>query len=65
MLGSEKIRTDRKTFYIDLKENFRGRFFKITEATGGRRSSILVPAETIGEALDKLRSLRDFERTFD
>ena len=35
-LHSEKIITDRKTFFLDLKENDCGRFIKITEDVRGR-----------------------------
>ena len=30
-LASEKVQVDRKVFFLDLKENERGRFLKITE----------------------------------
>jgi hypothetical protein len=32
VLASEKLTADRKRFFIDLKENARGRFFKIENA---------------------------------
>ena len=35
-LASEKIQVDRKVFFLDLKENQRGRFLKITEDVSGR-----------------------------
>ena len=36
-LRSEKVQIERKTFFLDLKENDRGRFLRITEDVGGRR----------------------------
>ena len=38
-LASEKLATERKVFFLDLKENDRGRFIKITEDVGGRRDT--------------------------
>lgn len=50
-LHSERVSIERKIFFLDLKENERGRFLKITEDVGGRRDTIIIPA--VG--------LRDFE----
>lgn len=36
-IASEKIAHERKLFFLDLKENDRGRFLKITEDVAGRR----------------------------
>lgn len=44
VLLSEKIQIERKQFFIDLKENPRGRFLRITEEVGGRRDTIIVPS---------------------
>ena len=43
-LASEKIEVDRKVFFLDLRENQRGRFLKITEDVNGRRDTIILPA---------------------
>ena len=53
-LRSEKVQIERKTFFLDLKENDRGRF---TEDVGGRRDRIIMPAsgmEDFARALDDL-----------
>ena len=60
-IASEEIRTDRKRFFIDLKENARGRVFKITEDVGGRRDTIMLPAEAATEFLEALQRLVEFE----
>lgn len=60
-LASEKLNSDRKTFFIDLKENARGRYFKITEDVGGRRDTIILPAEAAREFADALARLADYE----
>jgi len=56
-LRSEKVQIERKTFFLDLKENDRGRFLRITEDVGGRRDRIIMPAtgmEDFARALDDL-----------
>ena len=37
---TEKIMADRKQFFLDLKENARGRVVKITEDVNGRRDNV-------------------------
>ncbi len=43
-LHSERLNIERKMFFLDLKENERGRFLKVTEDVGGRRDTIIIPA---------------------
>ncbi len=62
-LMTEKIVTDRKQFFLDLKENARGRVVKITEDVRGRRDTIMVPMETLQEFCDALNRILDHERT--
>jgi hypothetical protein len=54
-LHSEKIVSDRKIFFLDLKENDRGRFIKITEDVRGRRDTIMLPMEVAEEFLEALQ----------
>ncbi len=56
-LHSEKLVGERKTFFLDLKENDRGRVIKITEDVRGRRDTIMLPIEManeFAEALDRV-----------
>lgn len=62
LLHTEKIIADRKTFYIDLKENARGMVVKITEDVSGNRDTIMVPAEILG---DFIQALQDVKHTAD
>ena len=39
-LKTEMIQIERKAFVLTLKENLRGRFLRITEAVGEKRSTI-------------------------
>lgn len=61
-LHSEKIVTDRKIFFLDLKENERGRVIKITEDVRGRRDTIMLPLEAADEFLDALQRILEAER---
>jgi len=60
-IASEKIATERKRFFIDLKENNRGRFLKITEDVGGRRDTIMLPIEVLSEFIEALTRIGEFE----
>jgi hypothetical protein len=61
-LASEKISVDRKMFFLDLKENNRGRFLKITEDVGGRRDTIMLPVAAFRDFADALERLIEIER---
>jgi hypothetical protein len=43
-LASETFSAERKKFFLDLHQNHRGQFVRITEDTNGRRDRIMVPA---------------------
>ena len=62
LLHTEKILADRKTFFLDLKENARGMVVKITEDVSGNRDTIMVPAEILG---DFIAALTDIKATAD
>ena len=58
-LHSEKIVGDRKIFFLDLKENDRGRFVKITEDVRGRRDTIMLPTEVLDDFIQALQAIAD------
>lgn len=62
-IASEKIASDRKVFFIDLKENDRGRFLKITEDVSGRRDTIMVPMDALPDFVAALERLIEYEGT--
>jgi hypothetical protein len=62
LLHTEKIIADRKTFYLDLKKNARGKVVKITEDVGGNRDTIMVPADILA---DFIAALSDIQETSD
>lgn len=57
-LAHERIETKRKTFFMDLKRNDRGLFVKVSERSGGRRSTIMIPYEYVDEFIAKVGVLR-------
>jgi hypothetical protein len=61
-LASEKIVIDRKIFFLDLKENNRGRFMKITEDVGGRRDTIMLPVDAFNDFSAALQRLIELEK---
>jgi len=62
LLHTEKIIADRKIFFLDLKQNARGKVVKITEDVGGNRDTIMVPADILG---DFIAALSDIKATSD
>jgi len=48
-LKTEMIQIERKAFVLTLKENLRGRFLRITEAVGEKRSTIIIPSTGLVE----------------
>jgi PurA ssDNA and RNA-binding protein len=61
-LASEKIQVDGKVFFLDLKENQRGRFLKITEDVRGRRDTIMLPASGFRDFVDALGRIVELEQ---
>jgi len=54
-LMSKTLMIQSKRFYIDVKQNQRGRFMKIAEVgPGGKKSRLLMPMSTSAELRDKL-----------
>ena len=57
VLASEKVVSGRKVFFLDYKENNRGRVLKITEDVNGRRDTIMVPDEALDDFADALERI--------
>jgi len=62
-IASEKIAIGRKIFFLDLKENQRGRFVKITEDVHGHRDTIMMPAEGLREFVAALGRIQHCEES--
>lgn len=61
-LHSEKLVSERKIFFLDLKENDRGRFIKITEDVRGRRDTVMLPMEIAQDFLEALQRCLEADR---
>ncbi len=53
-IASRELTIERKHFMIELRQNDRGRFLKITESAHGRRNSVIIPSTGLDEFEDKL-----------
>ena len=63
IIAAQELQVERKHFYIEFRENDRGRFLRITEEAHGRRNTIIVPStgldefsRTLDEVLDAAAS---------
>lgn len=69
VLLTEKVHAFNKFFYVDYKENQRGRFLKITEKDGRFRSTIIIPEEAVDDMAKLLTKISEkfspAERTAD
>jgi hypothetical protein len=54
-LSLRELQIERKHFIIELRQNDRGRFLKITEEAHGRRNSVIIPST----GLDEFEALLD------
>ncbi len=44
VIEAKQVQIERKQFNLELRENDRGRFLRITEEAPGRRNTIIVPS---------------------
>jgi hypothetical protein len=58
VIQAKQLQIERKNFHVELRENERGKFLRITEEAHGRRNTIIVPStgvddftKAIGEVL--------------
>ena len=49
IISAQELQVERKHFYIEYRENDRGRFLRITEEAHGRRNTIIIPSTGLGE----------------
>jgi len=55
IIESRELQVERKHFFIEFRENDRGRFLRITEEAHGRRNTVIIPST----------GLDDFSRLLD
>lgn len=49
ILESRELQVERKHFFIEFRENDRGRFLRITEEAHGRRNTVIIPSTGLAE----------------
>jgi len=49
IIESRELQIERKHFYIEYRENDRGRFLRITEEAHGRRNTVIIPSTGLDE----------------
>ena len=49
IIASQELQIERKHFVVELCENPRGRFLRITEEAHGRRNRVIVPGTGLNE----------------
>ncbi|MEO7932397.1 MAG: DNA-binding protein [Chthoniobacterales bacterium] len=49
VIASRELQVERKHFFIEYRENERGRFLRITEEAHGRRNTIIIPSTGLAE----------------
>jgi hypothetical protein len=49
VIVTKELQVERKHFYIEFRENERGRFMRITEEAHGRRNTIIIPSTGLDE----------------
>lgn len=62
IICTEKLSNDRKTFFIDLKANARGRMVRITEKVSSNRDRIMVPIELLDDFIAALSEVSRVNR---
>lgn len=49
IIESRELQIERKHFFIEHRENDRGRFLRITEEAHGRRNTVIIPSTGLQE----------------
>jgi hypothetical protein len=62
IIATKELQVERKHFFIEYRENERGRFLKIIEEAHGRRNTIIIPSTGLDEftaAVDEVLDTAD------
>jgi hypothetical protein len=49
VIACRTLQVERKSLTIEFRENDRGRYLRITEESGGRRNTVIIPSTGINE----------------
>ena len=58
LIGAKEICIESKRFQVQLRENERGQFVRITEEAHGRRNPIIVPTTGVDDFTAATRAVR-------
>ncbi len=56
-LSTRQLTIERKRFFFDLKRNRSGKYLKISEKSGGKKHSIVIPGGGLLSFLDVIREM--------
>jgi hypothetical protein len=62
MLATERVESERKVFFFDLKQNQRGRFLKVSEDANGHRNTIIVPASGLRDVVLAMARMLELDK---
>ncbi|HEY5754138.1 MAG TPA: DNA-binding protein [Chthoniobacterales bacterium] len=57
VIASRELQVERKHFFVEFRENERGKFLRITEEAHGRRNTIIVPSTGLSEFTATIRDV--------
>ena len=63
MIATERVESERKVFFFDLKKNQRGRFLKISEDANGHRNTIIVPVSGLRDVVLAMARMLELEKS--
>jgi hypothetical protein len=49
VIDARELQIERKHFHVEMRENDRGKFLRITEEAHGRRNTIIVPSTGVDD----------------
>ena len=62
IIEAKELQIERKHFHVELRENDRGKFLRITEEAHGRRNTIMVPTTGVEDLTAAIGEVLSTER---
>ena len=62
IIEAKELQIERKHFHVELRQNDRGKFVRITEETHGRRNTIIVPTTGVEDLTAAIGEVLGTER---
>ena len=62
IIEAKELQIERKHFHVELRENDRGKFVRITEEAHGRRNTIIVPTTGVEDLTAAIGEVLSTER---